>query len=106
MKKSHLKRTIALLLSMSLLMAKATGSLAGTTNTEQGHPLPAEIGTGDAVQVQQPIGTPFTDVTEDEALAFERGLEKELAGVTGADTELSKNAKMLNKFQIKNCRCF
>ncbi|MBO5154020.1 MAG: beta-lactamase family protein [Eubacterium sp.] len=76
MKKSHFKRTIALLLSVSFMLAETTGVFAANT-----------------IQPQQPIGTPFTDVTEEEALAFERGLEKELSGVTGADTELSKNAK-------------
>ena len=48
MKKSHFKRTIALLLSVSFMLAETTGVFAANT-----------------IQPQQPIGTPFTDVTEE-----------------------------------------
>ena len=93
MKKSQLKRTIALLLSIALLMAGSTEAFAGNVYTKTDSSLSAEMGTGVITSTEQPVGTPLTDVTEDEALAFERGLETELSGVTGADTTLSQNAK-------------
>ena len=93
MKKSQLKRTIALLLSIALLMAGSTEAFAGNVYTKTDGFLSAEMGAGVITSTEQPIGTPLTDVTEDEALAFERGLETELSGVTGADTTLSQNAK-------------
>ena len=93
MKKSQLKRTMALFLTVSMLLAEATGVFAGTTDMNDGKGVCVTAGEGVFTQTEQPLGTPFTDVTEDEALAFERGLDRELSGVTGADTLLSKNAK-------------
>ena len=93
MKKSQLKRTMALFLTVSMLLAEATGVFAGTVNMNDGKGVYVSSGEGVTAQTEQPLGTPFTDVTEDEALAFERGLDRELSGVTGADTLLSKNAK-------------
>lgn len=92
MKKTQLKRTIALLLSVSMLIAMPTASFGETTDAEIKTLLSAASDAGVAAW-EQPVGTPFTDVTEDEAQAFERGLEAGLTDVTGADTQLSKNAK-------------
>ena len=93
MKKSQFKRIMALFLAVSMLVAGETGALAGTVDTKAEYLLSAESGAGVDNWEQQPIGTPFTDVTEDEALAFERGLKTQLSSVVGTDTLLSQNAK-------------
>lgn len=93
MKKSQFKRIMALFLAVSMLVAGETGALAGTVDTKAEYLLSAESGAGVGNWEQQPIGTPFTDVTEDEALAFERGLKTQLSSVVGTDTLLSQNAK-------------
>ena len=70
MKKSQLKRTMALFLTVSMLLAEATGVFAGTTDMNDGKGVCVTAGEGVFTQTEQPLGTPFTDVTEDEALAF------------------------------------
>lgn len=89
MKKSQLKRIIALCLSVTVLMTETKVVFAGNTDAAA-YPLPA---TGEAAASVRPIGTPLTDITEDEALAFERGLKAEFLDAAGADSKLSKNAK-------------
>lgn len=89
MKKSQLKRIIALCLSVTVLMTETKVVFAGNTDAAA-YPLPA---TGEAAASVRPIGTPLTDITEDEALAFERGLTAEFFDAVGADSDLSKNAK-------------
>lgn len=93
MKKSQFKRIIALLLAAALLSAGVTDAFAGSTDAGTDHFLSAGIGAGNVIPAEPKIGTPFTAVTEDEASAFERGLETGLSGVTGADTGLSESAK-------------
>lgn len=83
MKKTQFRRIITLFLTVSLL---STGTFCISTDAK-------EIQAEGAWQAQIVPGMPFTDVTEDEALAFERGLEVTLADVTGADTELAAQAK-------------
>lgn len=93
MKKSQLKRTIALFLTVSMLSAETIGVYGGTIDAREENGICEVSAEGVFTQEPQTLGTPFTDVTEDEARAFERSLEKELGGVTGSDTELSKSAK-------------
>lgn len=89
MKKSQCKRMIAMCLSAAMLIAGTQTAFAG--NTDEAAYAMAEPG---KIAVSgQPIGTPLTDVTEEEALAFERGLGAELFDVVGADSDLSKNAR-------------
>lgn len=96
MKKSQLKRTLALCLIGVMLFAEPAAVFAGTIDAvSAGTMAQAEDASSgsDLSYLQRPLGEPLTDVTEDEALAFERGLALDMQGVTGADTELSKNAK-------------
>lgn len=93
MKRSQLKRILALLLSVVILSAGVTDASAAATHSNTEISLSEGIGESDVIPAEPKIGIPLTSVTEDEAAAFERGLEINLSGVTGADTALSKSAK-------------
>lgn len=86
MKKSQLKRTLVLCLTGVMLFAESLTASAASI-------------------WQRPLGEPLTDVTEDEALAFERGLELDIQEITGADTELSKNAKKKAQALVSLYQC-
>lgn len=67
-------KRISRLLSV-VLAAAVTASLWGGVNAE---PVKAAELSDAGIAQQQPIGEPFTDVTEEAVAAFERSLEKEL----------------------------
>ena len=89
MKKSQIKCMMAMVLTVSVLTAQVQTISAGTVNDSLGSAMTVDR----LWQTDLPIGTPFTDVSANEAIAFERGLDTDLFDVTGSDTELSKNAK-------------
>lgn len=93
MKKTQFKRIMALFLSVVICLSVFTDASAGHTAAGADVIMSAETAAGDAIPAAPQIGTPFTSVTEDEAAAFERGLEAGLSGLAGADTALSKSAK-------------
>lgn len=93
MKKTQICRIITVALTMSILSAQVQTAYAGTVNEPMGSGWTDPMSTVWTQENQLQIGAPFTDVTEDEARAFERGLETELLELSEADGSLAENAK-------------
>lgn len=88
MKKTHLKRILAMLTAMSVCLA-GPGSVSAETAEFELSDMTGKT----AVLQQAEIGIPLTDVTEEEARAFEHGLESGLSAVTGTGSDLSQQAQ-------------
>lgn len=91
MKKTQVKRVLALALAAAMLLAAAPEVDAAQT----GRAFPV-VGAGAFMEgpaASVKPGEPLTDVTEAQAAAFERSLEVESLGVTGDETDYAKRAK-------------
>ncbi len=87
-KKTHLKSILVSLLLIGALTTESMSVSAAVVSTDT-----QTAGAYQSMELPQ-IGVPFTDVTEDEAQAFERSLVRELKDTAGQTTQtLAERAK-------------
>lgn len=93
MKKTNICRIIAVALAASVLSAQAQPVFAGTANGPTGFGMTeSESAVWMKENIPQ-IGEPFTDVSEDDARAFERSLKAKFLEASDTDSSLAGNAK-------------